>query len=263
MRLSIVALALVGCSAVHGSDPDDDPSEDPSKDPNCHWDCFGATECRDGKAIAWANTAVPCSRWTGECPRVEVTCAGGCALELRNDYARSPLQTAEELRVLCAETPVVEVGARCTAVGCLPIRATTADDDTATLSYLACEPATGTCAIADPPMIDGYLTGCPQDTVYLALAQAEGITLASRSPFFDLQWCLVARSDTGAIRHGLTTSCYGDWDCPAGSTCDTFFDPVDDVASHIPVCRPGPRDASLFDRLPEPEGGEIASTSGR
>src|SRR5262245_19647565 len=84
MRLACVAVGLVGC-ATHARDPSGGSGTDASNDPNCHWDCFGAIECRGGKATAWAHAPVPCSEWTGQCPHVDVTCAAGCALEFHND----------------------------------------------------------------------------------------------------------------------------------------------------------------------------------
>lgn len=249
MRLSAAVLALAGCGTHHDSDPNSDP-DGGSSDPNCHFDCFGAIECSDGKAIAWAHAPVRCSEWTGQCPHVAVTCEGGCALVFRNnaivDYE---WQNPDRLRALCAETPTAEVGDLCNEGSCVPIRAATAGDGTATLSYLACHPATHTCAVADPPMIDRYLSGCPRAAVNLDRALREGVVFAAPDQTFELQWCLVARNDTGAVRHGLTLSCIGDWDCPAGSTCDTFLDSTFGTYPRVAVCRPGPRGASLFDRL--------------
>ena len=249
-----MALALVGCNTRLPVDPDGgldaDPDADPNADPNCHFDCFGALECRDGKAIAWAHTPVPCWAWTGRCPRTEVTCAGGCALEFYDDrvveYGR---QTLDGLRALCAETPLAAVGDRCDESGCVPVRAATAEDGTARLTYLACELATRTCTVTGAPVIDRYLEGCPLAAASLGRNLQEGVVSVTPRPTFDLQWCLVARNDAGDVRHGLTLSCIGDWDCPASSTCDTFRD-TDFGDLPVALCRPGPRGTKLFDRLP-------------
>lgn len=97
-------------------------------------------------------------------------------------------------------------------------------------------------------MIAGYLDPCPRAAVHVNANLRDDVVDASPDQTFDLPWCLVAHGAAGAVRHGLTLTCLGDWDCPSGSTCDVFPDPLGPTPPGA-VCRPGARGAALFERL--------------
>jgi hypothetical protein len=53
--------------------------------------------------------------------------------------------------------------------------------------------------------------------------------------------CLLAWDDaTQSVASGITRSCMGDWECPAGALCDDQITALD-LSGTLALCKPGPR----------------------
>lgn len=191
----------------------------------CHWDCFGGSECVDGKA--WVNAFAPreCCHYDDPWPDPGPVCSvwhfpcsgAACAapdpryrLCVDNLQRRVPcLGDCEQLRLLCA----VEGAAKTAGAAC--------HDD------LDCRPAAegvvrlrcdGNTCVDDvrpaPPADYGARCGLPDD--YEASLVGEG-AISTTAASCDV--CQVARAAGGCLRQACTLRCTYDEDCPAGSIC--------------------------------------------
>ena len=129
---------------------------------------------------------------------------------------------------LCAETPAAMIGDGCGGGGCLPTRAVAQSDGSVTQTYLTCDFATITCIEVPPPVIEGWLEPC------------DGVTEPPSPDFAGASgFCLVQHvSATSCLLTGRTVECRGDWECPAGASCD---DSIPGGPGYGGLCRPGAR----------------------
>jgi hypothetical protein len=225
-------------AATDASNPAPDASIDGFPD-GCHYDCFGALECRSGMVRYSPPTAVPCAHWTGECPHTDMTCREGCAqgdfsvpfLRLRSFDLR------DRLAALCSETPAARPGDACEPLLCRPTRAAALADGSVTQSYLRCG-ANSQCETDEPPVIERYLEPCTPTAAQYGRPGESGYVSDGYESY-----CLIHHdAEAGCVRQGRTILCLGDWDCPQGSTCDAGLRRLDlPTALGTPVCRPGPR----------------------
>jgi hypothetical protein len=203
----------------------------------------GAAETRFDCYSMGAGTSSMCyEKYAGE----EVQCTSGCAVTGFKTVAVTDAQASQlkafvsNASVLCAETPVAQVGDACDSSGshpCLPTRAQLAADGTvASQSYLACA-ETGQCVAAAAPVIAGYLQPCDPATL-----TSYGVVDANGAVASYISACLLAwNSNTQAITSGRTISCIGDWECPEGSLCDDMIVDLMSPSQRLNVCKPGPR----------------------
>src|SRR5690348_12423777 len=87
--------------------------------PNCHFDCVGELQCRDGFAYQRTNVPVPCTEWMGSCPGTTALCATGCDLVFSS---RRVEDLSTSLGAFCRDTAPAQAGDACTSE-CLPTRA--------------------------------------------------------------------------------------------------------------------------------------------
>jgi hypothetical protein len=233
------ALLFLGCSCVAqrgsdgGSGPDATPvldaaSEVDTCDPYCHWDCFGGTQCIDGRA--WVNGTAPracCHRgdpWPGPGPRCGASshpCAGGSCVVPDRRYAsclqRIGTPTApctgfddcEHLRLYCPEGTAKSPGAPCDSdAECRPAANGA--------SRLRCD-----LALVPPTCVEEPRPAAPSDYGASCGLTAESVSWINVETVVSLgscPLCQVMRTET-CLRQACTQSCTFDEDCPSGSVC--------------------------------------------
>lgn len=194
---------------------------------DCHFDCFGFTECEDGVVTVWEHTPVPCEYWEGECPHyVERECEEGCATRVVEDPWVEP-------SFLCWETAPKQAGDPCeTAEDCLPQIATVEGLEIRNV-YLTCDTELGECVDAEPPVVEDWLEPCDLSRGDLHVHSGYVTTDVCSGGV-----CIYAVTDA-CVLQGCSTRCTGDHECPMGSLC------VQDspYGSDAGVCKPGPERA--------------------
>lgn len=238
-RPIVLALALgLGCAPTADVEPQ--PTGDagaevdasPSRPDDCHHDCFGHLECRDGKVTVWAHMPVPCSYWTGSCPIREVyTCKKGCRAD-----GDAGVGYWSEARSACEENRTRSVGDPCSrAADCLPTPAKSTSPTTVENVYLTCDLGTHRCVAAAAPVVADYLDPCHAD--FTGVPNVVGYVAA---PACSGGVCLVAPASTGCRGEGCSLPCTGDHECPMGSTCDSDLPNLTPGAPKVSVCKVGP-----------------------
>ncbi|MBI5487335.1 MAG: hypothetical protein HY905_08385 [Deltaproteobacteria bacterium] len=222
---SVVLVAMTGCG--------DGGTE---YDPDCHWDCFGHSECHDGVVTTWAHTPVPCEYWTWECPHHEsYTCERGCRLD--TDVIHDPWIDPSEM---CEEWRPKQVGDPCDdPTDCEPQIAAVDDAGNVLNVYLRCDLEADTCVARDPPVVEDYLAQCGVEPSFDG--PRTGAYGFVRTDVCSGGVCLVYEATT-CVTQGCTIRCDSDDDCPMGSVC--WFDGRDwtpaGPGSDRAVCKPGP-----------------------
>lgn len=177
-------------------------------------------------------------------------CTAGCAVQSEiHVMAPTPgaitvdswmYQVAPVSHVLCAEIPDAQPGDVCSDTRpCLPTRVRlNADGTVASQRYLTCQ--NGTCI--DPvaaPIIDWFLGRCSISLAPYATPGTRGVVTVSGSA---RAACLVAYDEaTQTVASGVTSRCFGDWECPVFTLCDDQMPVLTDTMEAIAVCKPGPR----------------------
>lgn len=245
------SLAFVAAVICVACDEDDDPSDasldafgadagavdvghvDPSIDtgppgapdtfdPSCHWDCFFGVTCTDGVVWEQIHAPVPCSAWTGMCPRRQLgRCTEGCS-------DRVPIVTflrEADWTLWCEETEASRPGDPCsTDDDCQPPEGY----EPGGRSYLACDAASSTCVSIDPPVEpDGRCA-----------ASFDGIDTATYGTLEDSScssgWCQFS----GHTCHACVLPCTDHWDCPPSQRCEEHADFTDRSAiTRRGICR--------------------------
>jgi len=225
--LLLVAAAAAGCggdddAGAADRDAGQDAGRDvslhdvggPETDPDCHWDCFGFSQCGDGGVVTtWEHAPIPCDEWQGSCPsRVSYQCERGCRVDgERVGPFDSPSDACEEHRpkragdpcvdeTWCEPTPASYVGTTC---------------DSVVNVYLRCDLDGGVCVNRDPPVVPDWLAPCglgydadPSSYSYGRIA----------APACSGGWCVYAETPE-CVLQGCTIVCTVDSDCPMGATC--------------------------------------------
>ena len=227
-RAVILAILCSGCGSPEGLSLPEDAGID--ADTCGIVDCWDELYCRDGVVTRIYETDRACEDYGGVCPVTETSCQLGCDLD-GVGYFEDPETELEPVR-LCAETPAAIAGDTCNdATLCLPTRAAVQPDGTVTQTYLTCD--AGTCVETAPPVIEGWLEPC------------DGVTEPPSPDFVGLdELCLIQHvSATSCLQTGRTVNCRGDWECPAGATCDDAIPGTPAYGGAF--CRPGPRGAPI------------------
>jgi hypothetical protein len=206
----------------------------PDVDPNCHYDCFGYHECKDGVVTTFAHIPVPCAFWTGSCPiDGSFECVKGCRIDgvTQVDYFDDPSTLCQESAPKHAGDPCIE------PADCLPTPAEVVDGKVIN-TYLACYGVAGTCVAVEPPSVPDWLAPCGTDLSGLPSGAYGYVT----APACSGGVCLIAPDEAGCFAQGCTKHCEHDWDCPPGSVCeDGLKDWLPPATSWVVlVCKPGP-----------------------
>ena len=217
-----------------GRDVNDD-GEAESYDPNCHYDCFGFSECHDGIVTTWAHTPVPCAYWTGECPHYTgYTCERGCRIDV--DHIYDPWIDPREM---CEEWRPKEVGDPCDdPTDCEPQVAAVDESGNVINVYLDCDLETGTCVARDPPIVEDYLAQCG---IAAPFGDSDGWEYGFvRTDACSGGVCLICERET-CVLQGCSIRCDSDDDCPMGSVCwtDAYDWTPSGPGSDRTVCKPG------------------------
>ena len=241
LRLALCSLAVAACTSP------EEPQQPPQPPPYLCDGPFSSLSCAGGAAVGSSAYGRSTSR-TIACPlpdqRFTATCAQGCAIAQQGTWSAIDATALADPRVLCAETPAAKVGDPCDAQRpCLPTRAVIAADGTVSgQTYLACG-AGGTCVEAAPPTIAGFLGPCTAAVVQqFGIAGATGyVELGGGGYDAGGDVCLIAWDAAAkAPASGVSHTCAGDWDCPAGALCDDRLGELNGVGQAA-VCKPGPR----------------------
>jgi hypothetical protein len=212
---AILLAATMACSGSDAGSPDGggdgNVDADVDADPNCHIDCFGHAECRDGVATSYYHAPVPCDRWQGHCPIMDTyQCVEGC----RTDVAQIDVVDLEA-RIMCEEHRPKRVGDPCADESdCRPQVADVPwDGGPITHVYLRCDIDAGRCVTRPPPLIPDWLASCGialgdeiRDRIHETTACAGGV-------------CAIGGSSPSCVEQGCTARCADDGDCPPGSLC--------------------------------------------
>jgi hypothetical protein len=219
-------------------EPDAGPDAEPEPDGQCFWNCSDYAECVNGVVTVYPFAEIPCDSWNGTCPvSAQYTCDAGCAFEPTyipgGHFANNP-------QALCSEAVPASEGQQCTwDEDCQPTFATVESDGTVTQTYLAC--GGFACEDTGPPEFpfgpEWLVDECP----WYASYQGSGYRGALDVDNGGYPPCLVVDDPTtGCFETRQTLHCAGDWQCPAGATCEAFVD-APGVLESGGVCRPGAR----------------------
>ena len=249
MRRTVLLIAIVaGCGGggrgggdgggtdeIGGPNPDGAPPD--TDDRVC--ECFQERGCENGNGLSTPSTEVPCDQWTTAfcTDHWSYPCMNGCAIE--SVGLGADLGNGVDPAVFCAEAPTAQVGDSC-GVGCLPTRATADATGKVSQLYLACDQATQRCAAALAPTVSRWMAPCPLTAAAWGAPGVNGRAGASQDAG---AFCLLAwDASTATVANGLTITCLGDWDCPAGAMCDDHVARLQQTDDQVQaVCRPGPR----------------------
>ncbi|MFO0711668.1 MAG: hypothetical protein U0353_17580 [Sandaracinus sp.] len=197
---------------------DTGPAGPDTFDPSCHWDCFFDVRCIDGVVWEQIHAPVPCSAWTGMCPRRELgRCTQGCS---------DRVPTVTFLReanwpLWCEETEASRPGDPCASdADCQPPEGV----EPGGRNYLACDAGSSMCVSIDPPVAPTEGCMASFDLLYSpAVGSAYGVveddSCASGLCRFS------ARGAAGDCdRHACALACVDDWDCPRDYRCEDMPD---------------------------------------
>lgn len=236
MRISICLVVLTACGGGDGGDageadggardgggPRFDGGDATGLDArdvgDCHWDCFFARACLDGRVIQTVHAPVDCDRWTGSCPTfVAGECSEGCSdRPPHSGYGWPPGSSDRTWTAWCEEGELARVGDACTSEEeCEP----PAPDVDGGADHLGC--VAGACAPAAAPVL-------PSDVYAPCTIDVEAVATPARQVVEDTGcesgWCELQRDTlAGCVRHACAAPCEGDWDCP--DRCFFDFTPV-------------------------------------
>jgi hypothetical protein len=219
----IAAGPLAGCSRSNS------PSE---RDDNCHYDCFGAIECRNGTVITRAHTILSCDS-DGRCPRETVgTCQKGCAVDFIEEVPNCPMR-------ICRENFPKQPGDVCTTeADCHPTLAVRADGGV-WQTYLRCDFARGICVETAGPEINDWLGPC--DPGLMAQLEKEAYGVVEDATCSGGLCAYYAPLDKSCVQQGCTSGCVTDQDCPQGSVCEGMDECPTPTSPRYGYCKPGPR----------------------
>jgi len=199
-------------------------------DPNCHYDCFGGAECKNGVVTRYVHTPVPCAFWTGKCPTGEAfQCERGCRIDMAQTH--DPAIRASEM---CEELRPKKVGDPCTDESyCEPQVATWDSDWKVTNTYLQCDTDAGTCIEREPPQVADWLAPCGlvpdgQPGYAYGVVPTDACS-GGLCAFVESEACVL---------QGCTTACDSDDDCPPGAVCQN---------ESPSYCKPGPPNVTGVD----------------
>ncbi len=234
--MAVIAVVLAGCPAASDAPPDAVPCPFPGRNQT-------RASCEGGLAVLAFDRSATTSNTCVQHFTEEKSCLTACAIEgvevragiVTTGFPLTPL-------VLCAETPVAQLGDPCAAQGeaCLPTRATLAPDGTVTgQQHLVCG-ADRTCIGTTAPTVPSYLAPCAPPVLeqYGTAGQLGVVADPDRASAA----CLLAwDAATSAIASGQSIVCVGDWECPAGALCDDQLPLLTPSTAPVAVCKPGPR----------------------
>jgi hypothetical protein len=195
----------------------DDPSPNEDEhDDDCHYDCFGEFECRDGQVYERFHAPIPCNHpdydtLVAQCITGTLvgSCEQGCATvtNYRYDVFNDPWT------IMCEEGRPRIVGDPCqTNADCTPSLQMVIAPPDSTPRPLICNETTQRCV--DPDHTD-YLNWCNLDATP---ATSDDPTYLA-APGCAAEHCLLKRAFRDNHCQGCTMPCESSEDCPAGSYC--------------------------------------------
>jgi hypothetical protein len=243
----LAAIALAACVTHDGGDdaPDNRPPGAPPANSNCYLyrtrvSCSGSTAVSSDEYFPGSTSSTLCTL-----PPItqSVTCADGCALESMAVFYFEERRRPADVPgagALCQGAAQAQLGDACVGDGaCMPTTARLADDGTVvSTGHLVCR--AGACAEGPGPTIERYLEACSAATTSQHGPGTLGVIASSDGGTS----CLLVWDEAAqAIASGVTRTCIGDWQCPAGSLCDDQLPELNDPQRPMAVCKPGPRGA--------------------
>jgi hypothetical protein len=224
LSLGFAAGLLAGC--LGGSSKSD-------SDDSCHYDCFGAIECRDGTVIAKSHTVLSCSKSDGTCPQsIAGTCQKGCAVEHIEEIPNCPMR-------ICRENYPKQPGDACmTEADCHPTVAVRADGGV-WQAYLRCDITRGICVETAGPELGDWLGPC--DPGLMAQLQTGAYGAVEDATCSGGLCVYYVSRDKGCVYQGCTRPCATDEECPQGAVCQDMAECPTPGSSAHGYCKPGPR----------------------
>ena len=204
--------AVVVMSACDATLAHEDVGTDANYAAGCHWDCFFGVYCEDGVVWQQQHAPVPCSAWTGSCPRdARHTCLRGCS----DRPPRAEWDGDEPTwSRWCEETEERRLYDPCTVdLDCQPPQPIAGERQ-----YLACDPVRGCVPIPAPR---ASTQPCSADLRSFYSPTRGSAYGALEDPECDFGWCRFSAraSAEGCDRHLCALPCEDDWDCPPTHTC--------------------------------------------